>query len=117
MNEKKMTTVVFDEKIVKEFQEQAKKTKEYPLDYGCMSILKRELMVLCDVTELEALNILCGHNVKDYIHKYEIKSKGKVVVPKEFEGIEHVTYVITEEERGVYENGLYGGDYARWRKG
>lgn len=95
--------LVLDEKIAEEFQKQAEQTMEYPLDYGRMSSLKRELMELCDVTELESLNILCGRNVKDYIHKYERLSKGIVVVPKEYRGVEQVVYKIMEEETVVYD--------------
>ena len=107
--------LVLDERIVEEFQEQAKQTMEYPLDYGRMCVLKRELMELCDVTELEALNILCGHNIKDYINKYERLSRGIVVTPKEYQGVEQVVYKIMEEEAVVYDMDR-NVDISTWKK-
>ena len=34
--------------------------------------LKKELMDLYDVTEIEAINILNGYHISDYVRKYEI---------------------------------------------
>ena len=40
--------------------------------------LKEELMNTYEVTEIEAINILNGYHISDYVHKYEIKS-GKII--------------------------------------
>ena len=64
------TFLLIDEKIVKEFQSSAIKTKEYPHDYGEMRELRIKLQELCGITEIEALNILIDRNVGDYIRKY-----------------------------------------------
>lgn len=95
--------LLLDAKIVKDFHEQAIKTVEYPLDYGAMSILKKELMDLCGVTELEAHNILCGRNVKDYINKYTGLAEGHMIEAKEYAGEVQVVYKISEEERHLFE--------------
>lgn len=94
--------ILLDAKIANEFHEQALKTSEYPLDYGNMSILKKELMNLCGVTELEAHNILCGKNIRDYIYKYTGKSEGREIEAKEYTGDVEVIFKITEDEREVF---------------
>ena len=94
--------LLLDVKIAKDFQEQAKKLPEYPLDYGTMSNLKKKLMELCGVTELEALNILCGRNVSDYINKYTGKAEGRVIEAKEYQGEVYVVYRIDEEEKEIF---------------
>lgn len=95
--------ILLDRKIVQDFREQAKKTSEYPLDCGRMTFLKKELMELCGVTELEAFNILCGKNIDDYIKKYAGRAEGKHIDIKEYSGEVQVVYKITEEERDLYE--------------
>ena len=95
--------ILLDRKIVQDFREQAKKTPEYPLDCGRMTALKKELIELCGVTELEAFNILCGKNVEDYINKYTGRAEGKHIDIKEYSGEVQVVYKITEEERDLYE--------------
>lgn len=99
---KENAQLLLDAKIAKDFQEQAKKLPEYPLDYGTMSNLKKELVELCGVTELEALNILCGRNVSDYIKKYTGKAVGRVIEAKEYQGEVYVVYRIDEEEKEVF---------------
>lgn len=96
--------VLLDWKIAHEFHEQAMKAPEYPLDFGSMTILKKELMALCGVTELEALNILSGRNIGDYINKYVGRAEGRQINVKEYDGEVQVVYKITEDERHVYED-------------
>ena len=43
-------------------------------DKGEFRCLKNEFMDYCDVTDIEAINILRGYHVMDYIRKYEILS-------------------------------------------
>jgi len=99
---KEKAQLLLDEKIAKDFHEQAKKLSEYPLDCGAMSKLKNELMELCGVTELEALNILCRRNVNDYINKYTGKAGGRVIEAKEYQGEVYVVYRIDEEEKDIF---------------
>lgn len=94
--------LLLDTKIAEEFHEQAMKTSEYPLDFGKMSILKKELINLCGVTELEAHNILCGRNVRDYISKYTGRSEGREIEAKEYKGDVEVVFKITEDEREIF---------------
>lgn len=47
-------------------------------------------MEICGVTELEALNILCGRNVRDYINKYTGRGEGRVIEAKKYQGEEYV---------------------------
>lgn len=62
--------LLLDKKIAKYFHELAEKTEEYPLDYGEMRLLRSELQKLCGLKEIEALNVLTGHNVDFYISIY-----------------------------------------------
>lgn len=94
--------ILLDRKIVQDFREQAMKTLEYPLDCGRMTVLKKELMELCGVTELEAHNILCGRNIEDYINKYTGKAEGRRIDVKEYEGDVQVVYKITEDEKEIF---------------
>lgn len=51
-------------------------------DVGEMRRLRMELMDRCGVTEVEAINILNGYHINDYILKYEVRS-GKVVLQRD----------------------------------
>ena len=99
----KKTQLLLDAKIAKDFHEQAKKLSEYPLDCGSMSALKKELMELCGVTELEAHNILCGRNVSDYINKYTGRAEGRKIDIKEYTGDVQVVFKITEDEKELFD--------------
>jgi len=94
--------VLLNEKIVDDFHEAAKNTKEYPMSCGSMLVLKNELMDLCGVTELEAINILCRRNFKDYINKYSRLAEGREIEVKVYEGEVQVTYSITEDEKDIF---------------
>ena len=95
--------VLLDWKIAQDFHRQAMKTSEYPLDCGRMTCLKKELVDLCGVTELEAFNILCGRNVGDYINKYTGRAEGKTIENKGYQGDVQVVYKITEEEKELFD--------------
>ena len=99
----KNSQMLLDWKIANEFHAQAKKLEEYPLDYGAMTTLKKELMELCGVTELEALNILCRRNVPDYINKYTGIAEGRVIQVKKYTGEVQVVFQINEDERDIFE--------------
>ena len=96
------TYILLDTVIAEEFHKQALKTPEYPLDYGKMHDLKKELIDLCGVTEIEALNILCGRNVRDYISKYTGRFEGREIEIKEYKGDVEVVFKITEDEREIF---------------
>ena len=51
-------------------------------DTGEMRKLRMELMDRCGVTEVEAINILNGYHINDYVLKYEVRS-GKVVLQRD----------------------------------
>lgn len=95
--------LLLDKKIAKEFHERAKRLPEYPQAYGSMRRLQKELMELCGVLELEALNILCGRNVRDYISKYDGIAKGTVVEHKPYTGEVYVVYRIDEDEKELFD--------------
>lgn len=101
MSKDKVYTLL-DIKIANDFHKQARNTTEYPLDCGGMSVLKKELMDLCGVTELEAYNILCGRNVKDYINKYTGRAEGREIEIKEYKGDVQVVYKISENEKDLF---------------
>lgn len=64
---------VLNERIVAEYQNKVKKIQESDKqNTGIRRVLAMELMERCGVTELEAINILNGYHVMDYIRKYEI---------------------------------------------
>ena len=46
-------------------------------DVGAKRDLRIELQNRCDITEVEAVNILNGRNFKEYVHNYDIM-RGKV---------------------------------------
>ena len=95
--------LLLDEKIAKEYHEQALKASDYPLDTGRMRELKKELMDLCGITEIEAHNILCGRNTKDYIDKYTGRAEGRFIDIKGYTGEVQVVFKITEDERELFE--------------
>ena len=45
-----------------------------PLDIGVRRDLKRDLMEKYSITEIEAINILNGNHIQEYVHKYDRKS-------------------------------------------
>ena len=66
------------EEICKEYREKAKLLgSNGGQDIGAWRALRMELQELCDITELEAVNILRGMNIRDYVNKYDILSGKK----------------------------------------
>lgn len=62
--------------IAKEYQQAAKMLQDNGLqDTGQRRGLRIELQKRCGLTELEALNTINGHHVKDYIAKYERRQR------------------------------------------
>lgn len=63
-------------KIATEYQEKVKQIPENGgQDIGARRKLRTELQNRCKLTELQALNILNGFHVKDYIGIAEIKER------------------------------------------
>ena len=61
--------------VANRFRNKAKRlANKSEQDMGEFRRLKTELMDYCDVTEMEAINILRGYHIMDYIRKYEIMS-------------------------------------------
>lgn len=59
-------------RIAREYQEQARRLPDNGLqDAGKRRELREEIQKRCGLTELEAVNVLNGYYVKDYIVKYE----------------------------------------------
>lgn len=68
------------QEIAREYQRKvATLTEGHGQNIGRRSELRDELMQMCGVTEIEAINILNGYNVEDYIRKYEILS-GEIII-------------------------------------
>ena len=60
--------------IAKEYQRAASALADEGLqDIGQRRALRIELQKRCGLTELEAVNVINGHHVQDYIAKYERK--------------------------------------------
>lgn len=58
--------------IAKEYQRAASALADEGLqDIGQRRTLRIELQKRCGLTELEAVNVINGHHVQDYIAKYE----------------------------------------------
>ena len=71
------------DKIAQEYKAKATAlSKNGRQDIGKMRKLRMELMDRCDVTEVEAINILNGYHINDYVLKYEVRS-GKVVLQRD----------------------------------
>lgn len=71
--------------------EYCKKAKSLPNpghDVGERWELRRELQRKYNVTELEAINIINGHHIRDYVEKYQRLAKGVSVEVKPIEKIE-----------------------------
>lgn len=72
MSERK---IALNLEIANRFRNKAKRMSDNSgQDMGEFRKLKIELMDYCDVTEMEAINILRGYHTMDYIRKYEIMS-------------------------------------------
>ena len=60
--------------IAKEYQRAASTLADEGIqDTGQRRTLRIELQKRCGLTELEAINVINGHHVQDYIAKYERK--------------------------------------------
>lgn len=65
---------VLSRAIAKEYQKMAAMFHDNGLqDIGSRRALRIELQKKCGLTELEAVNVINGHHVQDYIAKYERK--------------------------------------------
>lgn len=63
------------EEICKEYMARAAKlTPNGGNDTGAWRALRKELQERCNLTEVEAVNILHGHNLKAYLQKYGVLS-------------------------------------------
>ena len=59
--------------VANRFRNKAKRLADQSgQDMGEFRRMKTELMDYCDVTEMEAINILRGYHIMDYIRKYEM---------------------------------------------
>lgn len=68
------------EEICKAYREKAKGLPQNSgQDTAEWRKLRIELQKLCDITEIEAVNILRGLNIRDYVNKYDILSGKKSV--------------------------------------
>ncbi len=67
--------VLLTQPIARDFHEFAKTLPEYPMDFGMMRVLRDELVTLCGVSEVEAVNILHGHHLKEYVAQYQYLSE------------------------------------------
>ena len=79
MREKIETKVLSHEIAVRYYKKAKRLRKNDGQDSGEFRMLKIELMKECDVTEIEAINILNGFHVSDYVKKYELISEAKVL--------------------------------------
>lgn len=63
---------------------------------GELRRLGKELQERCGVTELEAINILNGNHINEYVHKYERK-RSKIYVDIDLHQ-RNISYLQQEEE-------------------
>ena len=59
-----------------QYYKKSQRLRNNEQDVGSFRKLKNELMNKCNVTEIEAINILRGFHVSDYVKKYENLEKG-----------------------------------------
>ena len=70
------------EEICHEYLERASKLQPNGgQDTGSWRELRIELQKRCNIQEIEAINILHGRYIKEYVREYEIKS-GKIPMPE-----------------------------------
>ena len=60
------------------YYKKAQRLRNSEQDTGQFRKLKKELMEQCNVLEIEAINILRGFHISDYVKKYENLEKGIV---------------------------------------
>lgn len=108
-------TIVLNKKIAMDFHNFAKSLPEYPNDYGAMRELRNDLMRICDVTELEAFNILRGFHIKEYIERYEnSKTTDVKIVEKSNAPKEIIDLLAAYEKNYIYSGpGSKISDYAQ----
>ena len=71
---------ILNQEIALKYYKEAKKLRKNDgQDIGEFRKLKNELMKECSVTEIEAINILNGFHISDYVKKYELISESKVL--------------------------------------
>ncbi len=70
------------EDICHEYLERAKKLPpNNAQDTGAWRDLRIELQKRCNLTEVQAYNIIHGYHIKDYLHMYDILS-GRIPMPE-----------------------------------
>ena len=77
--DKNIDTRILNQEIAIKYYKKAKRLRKNDgQDIGEFRKLKNELMKECNVTEIEAINILNGFHISDYVKKYELISESKV---------------------------------------
>ena len=66
------------QEIAVQYYKKAQRLRNSEQDTGQFRKLKKELMEQCNVLEIEAINILRGFHISDYVKKYENLEKGIV---------------------------------------
>lgn len=59
------------EKVAYDYYNKAKKLPNPEIDIGERRALREELQNKYDICEIEAINIINGHHIKDYVARYE----------------------------------------------
>lgn len=66
---------ILTEEIALEYRNRALKIDDRNKQYiGKLRKIAAELRIRCGVTEIEAINILNGNHIQEYVHKYDRKS-------------------------------------------
>ena len=78
MDKNNDTRILNQEIAIKYYKKAKRLRKNDGQDIGEFRKLKNELMKKCNVTEIEAINILNGFHISDYVKKYELISESKV---------------------------------------
>ena len=64
--------------VATQYYKKVQRLRNNEQDIGLFRKLKKNLMDQCNVTEIEAINILRGYHISDYVKKYENLEKGIV---------------------------------------
>lgn len=78
MDKNNDTRILNQEIAIKYYKKAKRLRKNDGQDIGEFRKLKNELMKECNVTEIEAINILNGFHISDYVKKYELIRESKV---------------------------------------
>lgn len=103
-SEQKMDKEVLTEELALEYRDKALKMKNTHNQYvGDIRKIARELRDRCGITEVEAINILNGNHIQEYVQKYDRKNN-KIEIDEELH--ERNKSLLQQEEEAADRRGM-----------